>query len=320
MGGYCGRRDSLARLMKRGSLMYFRFRWILVAFACVGSMFLLPMVMIGDVQSIAVDPAGGPLILGDGAIYTIIYPPTDNPDNFYFQYQCMEGGTPGPLQPVPANQAFGGTITYTEQTVGIYTVVGTEVNQIFMGANATPTLVPSSKSIMVQVKGPDKEVITAGLNQDSTPGTGLLNGGMINEVHFSLFVGDKPLGPGWSGYVEERIQHPQAAGIPNIDPSYVDSGYMGGSNDPNSSVKEFYWDPNLRAIVDVKVVGIVSPAFSAGNMGDVIDDFWQQNRLTALDCTDPGNPQIYYMPPHHFQKIKTGYGFGASWKLVEVTQ
>jgi len=74
---------------------------------------------------------------------------------------------------------------------------------------------------------------------------------------------------------------------------------------------EFYFDCGF--IIDWKFVGIQLPGFVNAAVGDVFDDFYQQNRMVIKDCF--GDLQYFHFTERHFQKIKTG---ADTWKLVEV--
>jgi hypothetical protein len=285
--------------------MYFRFRWILVAVTLVGSMLLLPLMMIGEILEVTTNPS--PVILGYATIFTIVTDPADNPDSLTFQYQCAQPspwGGPWGIIPVPPDNTDNGSIVYMEGLVGAMNVYGAETQQFIMGACNPPQTVTSTQMISFNVAGPDTETITKGLNRQSSMGADSVS--MSNEVDFSIFVGAVPLGPFWAGRVQERITRPYLA--PQPPPSLFDSGWA------DALAGSFYWDQNLKAIVDMKMTATDYVGFSGAALGATFDDFIQQNRIIILDCA--GNEKIFAFPQHHFRKFKSS---AATWQLVEDT-
>jgi hypothetical protein len=81
-----------------------------------------------------------------------------------------------------------------------------------------------------------------------------------------------------------------------------DSGWSAGD-------ENFSWSP--PDILDHKIIDVTNPGWLQSNPGDIIDDFFQTNKMVLKDCA--GNDVEFVFAERHFQKQNIGPG---AWKLI----
>jgi len=218
-----------------------------------------------------------PLTVGHLARYTANMNGANGmPGPTTWEYRAQGGAQAGPW----VNAGQGQSITIVESRVGSFNV------------RATTSFQDGTVSVMgvgVTISGPDRDVITAGLN--------VVSQNMVVQVSSEVRNGAVPIGPNYvDGYPQERIRRPQ------WNPPFV--------SDWSSPDQDFYLTGN-RAIIDNKAVSTQYPAFANCAIGQPFDDFYQQNRMLIKDGY--GVLQPFYFQERHYQKIKVS---ATSWKLV----
>ncbi len=218
-----------------------------------------------------------PITVGYNVVYTANTNGADGPPSpATWSFRATEGGNQGPWVYL-IQQGF--SLARTESKVGGFSV---RCQATF--ANTQQQLHEIIRS--VSVSGPDRDLITGGLN---------VNSNMEHLfVYFQVLNGSVPIGPQVAGVPEERIRRPDLG---------IDTGFVGPSSD--------YYLAN-DSIVDHKTFSVGSPGYAALAVGAVFDDFYQQNRMRISDGF--GVDQFFYFPERHFQRVKVN---NTTWKLVE---
>jgi hypothetical protein len=146
---------------------------------------------------------------------------------------------------------------------------------------------------LIEVKDPNRNTVS-GVDTDST-GFPV----MQNELRFTLYYNDTPLGPCAVGTVQERIRREP----PYADPPF-DSGWVGPAEN------FFFQSPD---IVDRKIT--TPPAGWDFMLNEtVIDEFTQEVRITIPDWC--GNEWIYTdVSPRRYRRVKTS-GTTIQFQLV----
>jgi hypothetical protein len=252
--------------------------------ALIGVFVLLGSSVLAGITSISYTP--DPIVVGQATVYTANCTP--QPFKYEWDYRCTQGQT-GAWVPSPPETTSTNTKTDYESQVGSFDV---RCKAYYQGSGNPPPPPTTSTSIKsVTVNGPDSDTITAGLNTESTGYPA-----MTLTVKFQVRSGATAIGIHTDGYPQERIRRPQ---------SDFDSGWV----DPSSN---YYFNGSTGEIIDVKVVQL-GWLWSNIAIGEVFDDFYQQNRMVIRDCF---YNQVYYsFSERHFQKVKSA---PYKWKLVQV--
>jgi len=116
------------------------------------------------------------------------------------------------------------------------------------------------------------------------------------DYYFDVKAGDVLIGPYAAAWLEVRIRRP------SID---QDSGWM----DEAPGEREYNCGTIWR-----NVEGNFND-FASNDIYDVVDDFYQQNRIRIKDCA--GYDNYFTFSERHFQLVKSGYD---QVTLVDVTQ
>ncbi len=197
------------------------------------------------------------------------------------QLRCTEDGT-GSWTPSPPDRTYGNVITYHESRVGSQEL------------RCKATYLDMSTSTLtrgISVAGPNTDIILSGCNTDSD-GFPI----MVLTAIFEVRSGSTAIGIYTAGYPQERIRRPQLN---------TDSGWKG-------SYPWFYFNPN-KNIVDEKSVTRLDQTWDNLPVGEIFDDFYQQNRAVIPNCH--GTNTYFYFDDVHYQKKKTG---AQTWQLIQV--
>ena len=258
---------------------------------------LAASVVVAGITSMTVAPS--PIVVGNIAHYTANWTSESggrDPDEFLWDYRCTEGGTIGEWMPVPADTTGEANYKwYLERRVGSYTV---RCKAHYPGSSGNPPVpeLISTRTLDVDVLGPDDDVIARGLGTDST-GFPIMN----VTVWFSLANGTTAVGGYVEGYPQERIR---LAGETEW------SDWIGPVED------KFYLDGSTSTaqIVDLKWLSSAGfPNWDSLPVGSVLVDYWQENRMMITNCH--GSPESFQFGASHYQHVKSG---ATTWKLTVV--
>ena len=221
-----------------------------------------------------------PITVGQVVAYVATEDGKNGPGTWSWDFRATSGGNQGQWVPLSNGST---TSRITEDRVGSYNVRCT-------GSYAGQTTSVIIRSITVN--GPDHDVLTKGLDSPTS---------QVNlEVDFDVLNGAIPIGiigSSVNGFPQERIRRPQN--------NNFDSGFVG------PTVGSYYTQG--YTIVDIKQTNLGSSVFVNAAIGEVIDDFYQQNRMVIKDGFN--QDQFFYFPERHFQRVKTGIN---SWKLIQI--
>ncbi len=241
---------------------------------------------------VRIDPDYEPICVGPCAFkYTAVHSGMDPiADSYVWKYRCTADGVPGTEF---THSSKSSVMETPEPRVGSYQV---KCKATFpdgeMGANTHDSEVTRGVTIL----GPDSDRIESGLDTDSYEANG--DSEMWLKVIFGVYCHDKKLGCCVDGFPQERIRRPPLT-YPWGGPGSVFFFECGDITD---------W----KFVVPLNQQGEVSwEDWNALPVGEVIDDFYQQNRMRINDCH--GNPQDFHFTERHFQKKKSGPG---TWELV----
>ncbi len=229
--------------------------------------------------SISVTPS--PVLLGDVSTWSVTTDGTPV-SSYKWEYNCAESGCAPQTTPLTGNSA---TISYTESYVGAQNVACT--------ATFVPPFGKATIGRAFTVLGPDADSLIAG------PGVveNIFSNNPI-EFRFRMTTSGSPLGSMIAGAVQERIERPQ---IPQ------DTGWIDGA--PGAYFKQG------NTIFDMKKALFQGSEAQWENfpVGHVWDDFYQTNRLLAVDCC--GQTVICEFARRHFQRVKVG---NYTYKIIEL--
>jgi hypothetical protein len=238
-----------------------------------------------------------PITLGNQVQYTANDDGTWPIGSYKWEYRCL-----GPSGPSNWIVAFPTTNIYTsvESRPGDFEVKCTATYKQLSPQSPPP---PSSVQISITIPAANADAVISGLNTPTNCGSQSDNiAASALPLTFEVRVGRTAVGAYLSGTLEERIRRPQ------LDPPY-DSGWQPGNQD--------LFIRNGQ-VIDNKTYTIAPPdnlaSYNTLSNGYVLDDFFQQFRITTTATAGCGNQVVMYLTEHHFKRYKSGAG---QWSLFE---
>lgn len=255
---------------------------MLLKASCLGALWAVSYFS-GDLISITLDTDPNPICVGVAVTYTANDDGTP-PSTYKWEYRCTDGGTADAWVLATANQK---SVTFVEGYVGSQEVKCT-------GHYNAMGQFPAHDSICsrsVSINGPDHDEIDPLFSFDSFGWPE-----MIVNVFFNVYCGSHRMGGGVNGYPQEWISRPQY-------------GLDGPWSEPAPG--EYFLQNGT--IVDVKKTNGLHPLWATWQPGDIIDDFYQTNRMVIKNCHL--NDVYFQFATRHFRRQKTG---ADTWRLILV--